>query len=64
MLIRDQLLAKTEALRSVQSYCQELRKLRAQGIGTYDEVLEVERYIEQQINGYKQLVKELNEKIK
>lgn len=54
MDITKQLQAKAQALRSVQAYIKELQKLNIQDLE------EVNKYIESQINSYKQLVKDLN----
>jgi mannitol-specific phosphotransferase system IIBC component len=52
--ITEQLKAKAEALRTVQQYINELQKLEPS-----PGLIEVNKFIEQQINNYKQLVQDL-----
>lgn len=59
MTITEQLKAKTEALRSIQNYIEKLRELRQEYLGPRDDLDDVNMFIEQQINNYKQLVKDL-----
>ena len=58
--VSDQLKLKVDALRTVYRYCDELKKLRDKGLTPHDELIEIQRFIDAQINNYKELVKELN----
>lgn len=54
MTITEQLKSKTEALRTVQQYISELQKVMPS-----QSLVEVNLFIENQINNYKQLVQDL-----
>lgn len=58
MDVSQQIKSKVHALRSVQDYINELKKLNINDID------EVNKFIESQIAGYKQLILDLNNKSK
>ena len=61
MTLTEQFKSKSDALKSVLAYCEELKKLRQVGLSNINEIEEIEKYINNQIQSYKDLVKELNE---
>ena len=63
MDIETQIKAKVGALRSVLWYIAELKKIQATGNSNGNELIDLEQFIETQINNYKLLVNDLNKKI-
>lgn len=57
--VEAQIKAKVSTLRSIIEYCDELQKLRPHHTPT-DELMEVRKYAQMQINGLKELVDKLN----
>ena len=60
MTVSEQLKVKAETLRIVQGYINELIKTRNENtFGNFDELKEVNRYIDEMITSYKQLASDL-----
>lgn len=55
--------SRYRALQTVLNVINELRQLRKIGSPSQDELLDIENFINGQINNYKSLVKDLNHKI-
>lgn len=60
-MLQEQIKAKVSTLKTIINYCEELKKLRNNS-NNLDELEEVKRFAESQLEHIKQLVTELNSK--
>lgn len=58
--LEQDLKSRYRALKTVQEFINELKHLRQVGAPSKDELLDIEKFIEGQINSYKQLVLDIN----
>lgn len=64
MTVEEQIKAKVHQLRTIQAFIDELKKLREIGQPSHDELLDVEKFVNGQIENYKQLVRDINNRNK